>query len=123
LIGLLNGIATSNYRTYGVPTIRSDLPSPIIKRISDNKNYGDESDGYALISPSIYSKYGLTERDFFMARSPEEIKQIFTAIGVQLEEKTFLEVWKRAQEKYNEVSIETFRSILDESQASQIETV
>ena len=44
------------------------------RRISDNKNYGDESDGYALISPSIYSKYGLTERDFFMARSPEEVR-------------------------------------------------
>ena len=27
---------TLNYRTYGVPTIRSDLPAPRIKRVSDH---------------------------------------------------------------------------------------
>ena len=30
-------ISTNQYRSYGVPTIRSDLPAPRIKRVSDNK--------------------------------------------------------------------------------------
>ena len=29
-------IPTLNYRTYGVPTIRSDLPAPRIRRVSDH---------------------------------------------------------------------------------------
>ncbi len=29
------GTPTRNYRTYGVPTIRSDLPAPRIKRVAD----------------------------------------------------------------------------------------
>ena len=30
-------LSTHNYRTFGVPTIRSDLPAPRLKRISDHK--------------------------------------------------------------------------------------
>ena len=30
-------LSTHNYRTFGVPTIRSDLAAPRLKRVSDNK--------------------------------------------------------------------------------------
>ena len=32
----VGGVPTRNYRTYGVPTIRSDLPAPKIRRVSDH---------------------------------------------------------------------------------------
>ena len=58
---------------YGIPTIRSDLAAPRIKRISDNKNYGDESDAYGLINPSVYSNRGIYEKDFFRGRPQSEV--------------------------------------------------
>ena len=30
-------LSTQHYRTFGIPTVRSDLPAPHIKRVSDNK--------------------------------------------------------------------------------------
>ena len=61
------------YRSYGVPTIRSDIAAPRIKRISDVKNYGDESDAHGLINPSVYSNKGVYEKDFFQPRDPNQV--------------------------------------------------
>ena len=44
-----------------MPSIRSDLAAPILRRISDDTNYGDEGDTGSLISPSISAHYGITE--------------------------------------------------------------
>jgi hypothetical protein len=38
------------------------------------QNYGDESDAYGLINPSVYSKHGVHEKDFFQHRSPNEVR-------------------------------------------------
>ena len=32
----VGGVPTHNYHTYGVPTIRSDLPAPRIRRVGDS---------------------------------------------------------------------------------------
>ena len=37
------------------------------------QNYGDEADAGALVSPTLYSSFGVTEKDFFLARSQEEV--------------------------------------------------
>ncbi len=62
-----------DYRKYGVPTIRTDLPAPRIRRVDDRKNYGDESDAYGLVNPSLFSQRGVHEKDFLMPRSKEEV--------------------------------------------------
>jgi len=120
VVGALSGITTDRYRVYGVPTVRSDIAAPVLKRVSDNKNYGDESTAYGLISPSLYSRCGLTERDFFMARPETEIRRIFEVIGVKLTDESFHEAWRRAKSldprRSGEVSVETFRSVLGEMQ-------
>ena len=63
----------TGYRTYGVPTVRTDLAAPRIRRIDDRKNYGDESDAYGLLNPSIYSLRGVYEKDFLIPRQREEV--------------------------------------------------
>jgi hypothetical protein len=40
------------------------------------QNYGDESDAYGLINPSVYSKHGVHEKDFFQYRTPNEVKYL-----------------------------------------------
>lgn len=122
VIGALNGISTSRYRSYGIPTVRSDIAAPLLRRVSDRKNYGDESAAWGLISPNVYARSGLTERDFFLPRPQAEIKRIFAAIGVEMSDESFQEAWRRAKASdprgRSEVCVETFRMVLDDAQGA-----
>ena len=62
-----------DYRCYGIPTVRTDLPAPRIRRVDDRTNYGDESDAYGLVNPSIYSTHGVFEKDFLLPRPKDEV--------------------------------------------------
>ena len=110
----VGGISTRDFPSFGVPTVRSDLPAPRVKRVSDYTNYGDESDAFGLLYPSVYTNRGVHERDFFVPRSQEDIRRVFTNIGVEMGEEVFEELWKRALEMGGgQVSIEIFRALLD----------
>ncbi|XP_048210730.1 EF-hand domain-containing family member B [Perognathus longimembris pacificus] len=104
------------YPIFGVPTVRSDIPAPRIRRISDRTNYGKDGNAYSLLHPTIFAQKGVYERDFFQARSKEEIKEILCNIGVQLSEEEFETVWNLASKKHHrgEVCVETIRNALDE---------
>lgn len=66
-------LISTGYPVCGVPTIRSDIPAPQIRRISDRTNYGDEANAYALLFPSVYSQKGVYERDFSKTRPKAEV--------------------------------------------------
>lgn len=112
-----------NKRQYGIPTIRADLPAPRIRRVGDNTNYGNDSDAYGLVNPSVYSNKGVYEKDFFQSRSQGEIRCIFDSIGVEMENDVFQALWEKAREQNasGEVSVETFRGLLDEHAAEQFQ--
>lgn len=111
----VGGIPTIGYHTFGVPTVRADLPAPIVKRVSDYTNYGDESDAFGLLYPSLYSSRGIYEKDFFVARSKENIMELFKNIDVEMDDAAFEYVWQRAEALSDgKVSIEVFRSVLDQ---------
>lgn len=114
--------ATHNLRTFGVPTIRSDIPAPRIKRVADTTNYGDEPGAYSLLYPSLYSNMGLYGEDFFAYRSQEEIRELFEKIGVSMTPEVFQELWKMAasRDANNGVSVESFRAAMEEVQAQRI---
>jgi len=120
---IVGGVSTKEWKTNGIPTIRSDLPAPRIRRIGDSTNYGDESDAYGLMNPSIFSNHGVFERDFFKSRSENEIRQIFDSIGFAMTSDAFHEVWQAARElsETGEVSVELFRQMLDEKLAIENE--
>ncbi|XP_066101621.1 EF-hand domain-containing family member B [Saccopteryx bilineata] len=101
---------------YGVPTIRSDIPVPRIRRVSDRTNYGEEGNAYSLLHPTIFSQKGVYERDFFQTRSKKEIAEILCNIGVKLSDEEFENVWNLASKKHHrgEVCIENIRNVLDE---------
>uniref|UniRef100_A0A8C5LG27 EF hand domain family, member B n=1 Tax=Jaculus jaculus TaxID=51337 RepID=A0A8C5LG27_JACJA len=100
----------------GVPTLRSDIPAPRIRRISDRTNYGEDGNAYSLLHPSIFSQKGVFERDVFKSRSKAEIAEILSNIGLKLSEEEFENVWNLAAGKHHrgEVSVETIRNVLDE---------
>lgn len=118
------GISTKDYRRYGVPTIRTDLAAPRIRRVDDRKNYGDESDACGLVNPSLFSLRGVHEKDFLIPRPKEEIRKIYEAVGVQMTGETFENFYKAAADKHpkGHVSVESFRNVLDELQAYDVQT-
>nr|XP_046254821.1 EF-hand domain-containing family member B [Scatophagus argus] len=110
---------TSSSRAYGIPSVRSDLPAPRIKRISDTNNYGDASTAGDLLHPSVHALRGVHEEHFFCPRTKEEIAEIFRNVGVNISEETFEEAWKLASMKHpaGEVCVEVFRNVLAEIKA------
>ena len=71
---MLNFVVTLALRNYGVPSIRSDLPAPRIRRVSDWTNYGDIPGVWAVINPSVFSQHGVYERDVLEPRSRQEVR-------------------------------------------------
>ncbi|EHB03849.1 EF-hand domain-containing family member B [Heterocephalus glaber] len=120
---VVGAIPSICYPICGVPTIRSDIPAPRIRRISDRTNYGEEGNVYCLLHPTIFAQKGVFERDFFKTRSKEEIAEILCNTGVKLSEEEFENVWNLASKKHQrgEVCVENIRNVLDELQhADQI---
>ncbi|XP_054450833.1 EF-hand domain-containing family member B [Pteronotus mesoamericanus] len=115
---VVGAVPSMCYPIYGVPTIRSDIPAPRIRRISDRTNYGEEGNAYSLLHPSVFGQKGVFERDFFQTRSKKEIAQILCNIGVKLSDEEFENVWILASKKHHrgEVCIENIRNVLDELQ-------
>uniref|UniRef100_A0A6I8PRF7 EF-hand domain-containing protein n=1 Tax=Ornithorhynchus anatinus TaxID=9258 RepID=A0A6I8PRF7_ORNAN len=112
---IVGGFPSTCYPVYGIPTVRSDIPAPRIRSISDSMNYGGDGTAYALLYPSIYSRKRVFEKDFFKTRSKEEIAWILHNIGVNLSVETFEELWTLASRKHpnGEVCMEIFLKVLD----------
>ncbi|XP_028402808.1 EF-hand domain-containing family member B-like [Dendronephthya gigantea] len=106
---------TQDWKSFGVPTIRSDLAAPRIRRISDRTNYGDESDAYGLINPSVYSNHGVHEKDFFQHRTPNEVHRVIDSVGIRMSPEMFDELWKKAASENPQglVSVNSFKKAMD----------
>ncbi|XP_075902961.1 EF-hand domain-containing family member B isoform X2 [Nelusetta ayraudi] len=92
--------AASGGRTYGIPSMRTDLPLPSPRRVSDKTNYGDSSTAWALLHPSVYALNGVHEEHFNRPRSKAEIAEIFRNVGVNVSEETFEDAWKLASMRH-----------------------
>ncbi|RVE55513.1 hypothetical protein OJAV_G00235520, partial [Oryzias javanicus] len=64
---------TADGRACGVPSVRSDLPAPPIKRMGDTTNYGDSSTAADLLHPSVHALRGVHEEHLLCPRSKEEV--------------------------------------------------
>ncbi|NXP81305.1 EFHB protein, partial [Ramphastos sulfuratus] len=117
---VVGGLPTIRYPVCGVPSIRSDIPAPRIRRVSDRTNYGDQGNAYSLLFPSVFSQMGVDERDFFKTRPKAEIAQILCNIGMDISDERLEEIWKQTCMKHQkeEVCVGSLRNVLDEIHAS-----
>lgn len=65
-----------NNKTFGIPSIRSDLPLKTFVSVSDLRNYGNEKDVYELLYPHPCATRGIDDEDFDHFYSKEEIDKI-----------------------------------------------
>ncbi|XP_035019939.2 EF-hand domain-containing family member B [Hippoglossus stenolepis] len=110
---------TSNSRTYGIPSVRADLPAPRVTRVTDTINYGDKPSVADLLNPSVPALQGVYKEHFFCPRTKEEIAEIFRNVGVEISEETFEEAWTLASMRQpdGEVCVQVFSNVLKEIQA------
>ncbi|XP_053468084.1 EF-hand domain-containing family member B [Ictalurus furcatus] len=120
ICAIMGKLAANDYRTYGVPSVRTDLAAPRIKRIGDRTNYGEEGTAYELLFPTLYSLFGVDERHFFCPRTKDEMEHIFRNAGLRIPDQTFEEAWSLASRSHptGEVCVESFRKLLSELQAN-----
>jgi len=86
------------HRTFGIPTIRKDIPYKEFRSVADYQNYGDEPEAVDLLFPSNYSEMGVSEYDFRAQRSRDEIKALFIKIGYTYKIGKFNAMYNRAKE-------------------------
>ncbi|KAJ3597882.1 hypothetical protein NHX12_001398, partial [Muraenolepis orangiensis] len=111
---------TTGQRTYGVPTVRCDLPVPGLRRMGDTTNYGEEEAGAShLLHPSLLSQWGVHQEHLLCPRSKEQIEGIFRNVGVDLPPETLEGAWElaSAMQPDRTVCVRGFREVLREMKA------
>ncbi|KAK4880741.1 hypothetical protein RN001_008887 [Aquatica leii] len=113
----------SKMRAAGVPSVRYDRLYAVVPKNgcrADLESLSEETTVEGVISPNIYTVYGLTYRDFFMPRTPKIIRKIFENIGYEFPDDTFEKLWKIGieRDKTGAVCVETFKKLLNETVAS-----
>jgi hypothetical protein len=55
-------------RTFGCPTIRTDIPMKKIQSLADYQNYGNEPEAIDILYPATFGELGVTESEFLQLR-------------------------------------------------------
>jgi len=107
---------TSSTRSFGVPTIRTDIPRPRTKKVTDNNNYGDDCNALSLLCPSKFALGNVREEDFLVPVQKDDMRGMSERAGFQLTDEEFEQSWELASSFTSDgsVSIETFRRAVDE---------
>lgn len=80
-------------KAFGVPSIRTDLPAPRAKSVSNTINYGNEPDALQLLKPPKSAERGINEEHYIVMRDKEEMRDIVAAAGLPLAEEEFDQIW------------------------------
>lgn len=84
-------------RSFGLPTIRKDIPYKDFKSVADYQNYGDEPEAVDLLFPSNAAEIGVEEMDFRKPRTREEIRALFENVGYSYKIGKFNAIYNRAK--------------------------
>jgi len=110
---------TKETRSFGCPTVRTDLRCPQGRGIADCQNYGDDTSAAFLIQPDQYACMGLDDDAFAEAMSQQDIRQMFDEIGYDwLGDEEFGCIWNQAAQRSlsrpGDVSVGEFRDCLND---------
>lgn len=83
-------------KTFGVPSVRTDLPLPKSRGIADNQNYGQEPTTSSLLFPSPWADRGLTDEVMTRPLERAEVADLVAASGVQVDPESFDRVFSAA---------------------------
>ncbi|WIA10245.1 hypothetical protein OEZ85_010445 [Tetradesmus obliquus] len=84
-------------RTFGVPSVRNDIPLPPSRSVASTKNYGNEPSAGQLLAPPKCVDLGVKEEHLLQLRSPDELAQLLADAGLALGQQEFEEVLAQAE--------------------------
>jgi len=87
----------SRHRSFGVPSVRTDIPKYAVRSVADSQNYGDDPTGKELLYPSTLSQMGIDDDEFTNLRDKADIWALFKATGATLGD--------REHKLYDDVSV------------------
>jgi hypothetical protein len=73
-------------RSFGVPSIRSDLPKPRFEKVTSGTNYGDEVPIKQLLYPTNYVRQGVETRYYATRKTKDEVRAVAEKCGFGLTE-------------------------------------
>jgi hypothetical protein len=104
-------------KTFGVPTVRYDLPRPQYKRITNAKNYGDDASAAALLYPTSFTANGLSDELFSRSLSQQEFLELNARSKLGLTDEQVRAAFEHARAKSAEpdkaVNLASFRVSLE----------
>ncbi|GIL88535.1 hypothetical protein Vretimale_15344 [Volvox reticuliferus] len=83
-------------RSFGIPTIRTDLRLPRLRSVADPQNYGNESDAGQVLRPPLAADLGISDEQFVALRPKEDIRQLVREAGLTLTDDEFDAAWALA---------------------------
>lgn len=83
-------------RSFGIPTIRTDIPFKNKRSVADYTNYGDEPEAVDLLFPQSNVCIGIKEQDFQLLRTRDEIVKVFANCGISYKRGKFEAIYNRA---------------------------
>ena len=99
-LNTLQPIERDPNKTYGVPSIRRDLPVKKLKSVSDIKNYGDEPDAYELLYPHPEHNLGIDDKDFEELMTKEEIYELIKKYDFNIPEDEYNLIYQVGLKNY-----------------------
>ncbi len=85
-------------RTFGVPSIRTDIPQPKVRSCANTTNFGNEPDAFQLLRPPHSVERGVHEEHYMALRGRPEVKELVVEAGIELSDEDFDKVFSMASE-------------------------
>ena len=119
---------TTTNRTFGCPTIRTDVKPPKKRSVGDGQNYGDDTNAFALLHPAQFAGMGVDDEDFIELRTRDDVKDIFKTCGIELDDDSFCRICERAESGFKfaaskgqgSLTVESFRRAYNEYDNAQV---
>lgn len=83
-------------RSFGTPSIRTDIPMKVFRSVADHQNYGDEPEAIDILFPATQLENGVTERDFVKLRPKQELRSLFEKLGYSYRPAKFNAIFNRS---------------------------
>uniref|UniRef100_A0A7S2VV15 EFHB C-terminal EF-hand domain-containing protein n=1 Tax=Chlamydomonas chlamydogama TaxID=225041 RepID=A0A7S2VV15_9CHLO len=83
-------------RTFGVPSIRTDIPLPKATSVSNTINYGNEPDALQLLRPPRSVERGIHEEHYMQLRPKDDVRELVKEADIEMDDATFDRVFEMA---------------------------
>ena len=76
-------------RTFGVPSVRTDLPAPAHTSVANTQNWGNEPNAFSLLAPCSTADRGVNEVHYLQRHDRAAIAALLHNAGIQMEGAAF----------------------------------